>query len=300
MRVSSLRSPVRCFCRSAALSPRMWRWSQAGADWGLPVMAGNLGCRERNPAGRGPASRHPQVGDRGPAGSIREFDPVSRERVPLAGHPVSTGAACPWESWSVGGRCRPNARRYRLPGWGPGSVERRKFREQAYVSAEQPTPAQGARFPPAHAHPCRPGRPFQPPPQGPQEPRRLRRGSSALPVLPIGATVVPAAHRLTEPDAFRRASRQGRRSASRTVVTHLWTPGGDEPPRVGFVVSRAVGNAVVRNRVKRRLRHLVREHLASLPGSAVLVVRSLPAAAAASSSELGADLVRCLDRAGRS
>jgi ribonuclease P protein component len=66
---------------------------------------------------------------------------------------------------------------------------------------------------------------------------------------------------------------------------------------VGFVVSRAVGNAVVRNRVKRRLRHLVREHLASLPGSAVLVVRALPAATTASSLELGADLARCLKRA---
>jgi ribonuclease P protein component len=118
-----------------------------------------------------------------------------------------------------------------------------------------------------------------------------------LPVSPIGATVVPATHRLTDPESFRQASRLGRRTASRTVVTHLWTPGGDESPRVGFVVSRAVGNAVVRNRVKRRLRHLVREQLASLPASAVLVVRALPAAAAASSSELGADLARCVEHA---
>jgi ribonuclease P protein component len=110
----------------------------------------------------------------------------------------------------------------------------------------------------------------------------------------IGATVVPAAHRLTDPDAFRQASRQGRRTASRTLVTQWWTPDGDEPSRVGFVVSKAVGNAVVRNRVKRRLRHLVREHLEGLPGSAVLVVRALPASAAASSAELGADLARCL------
>jgi len=113
----------------------------------------------------------------------------------------------------------------------------------------------------------------------------------------IGATVVPATQRLTDPEAFRQAGRQGRRTSSRTVVVHLWTPDGDESPRVGFVVSKAVGNAVVRNRVKRRLRHLVREHLSSLPGSAVLVVRALPAAAAARSSELGADLARCLEHA---
>jgi ribonuclease P protein component len=62
------------------------------------------------------------------------------------------------------------------------------------------------------------------------------------------------------------------------------------------VVSRAIGNAVIRNRVKRRLRHLAREHVSSLPGTAVLVVRALPAAATASHQELGADLERCLDR----
>ena len=79
------------------------------------------------------------------------------------------------------------------------------------------------------------------------------------------------------------------------VARHDETAGTD-PPRVGLVVSKAVGNAAVRNRVKRRLRHLAREHLASLPGSAVLVVRALPAAGTASHAELGADLARCLER----
>lgn len=68
------------------------------------------------------------------------------------------------------------------------------------------------------------------------------------------------------------------------------------PARVGFVVSKAVGNAVTRNRVKRRLRHLAREHVSSLPGSAVLVVRALPEAAMAAYPELEADLARCLQR----
>jgi ribonuclease P protein component len=104
------------------------------------------------------------------------------------------------------------------------------------------------------------------------------------------------AHRLTGADSFRAATR-GRRAASRTLVVHLAVPDGDpEPARVGFVVSKAVGNAVVRNHVKRRLRHLAREHVHVLPGSAVLVVRALPAAAAATSAELGSDLARCLGR----
>lgn len=96
---------------------------------------------------------------------------------------------------------------------------------------------------------------------------------------------------------FRQAVRRGRRSGGRLLVVHLWI--GDEletPTRVGFVVSRTVGNAVIRNRVKRRLRHLARERVSSLPGAAVLVVRALPAAAEASYDDLGAELDRNLDR----
>jgi ribonuclease P protein component len=77
---------------------------------------------------------------------------------------------------------------------------------------------------------------------------------------------------------------------------HLWRGDGSDPARVGFVVSKAVGPAVVRNRVKRRLRHLARESLTALPGSAVLVVRANPAAADATYQELRADLDRCLQR----
>ena len=63
-----------------------------------------------------------------------------------------------------------------------------------------------------------------------------------------------------------------------------------------LVEPMAVGNAAVRNRVKRRLRHQAREHVTTLPGSAVLVVRALPAAAQASYEELATDLARSLQR----
>jgi ribonuclease P protein component len=66
------------------------------------------------------------------------------------------------------------------------------------------------------------------------------------------------------------------------------------PARAGFVVSKAVGNAVVRNRVRRRLRHLVRPLLADLPDGATLVVRALPAAAGASFATLAGDLESAL------
>lgn len=126
--------------------------------------------------------------------------------------------------------------------------------------------------------------------------------------------MLAAGNRLTDPEGFRAASRRGHRAGARTVVTHLLLPteqqvvgmsgppsaaapvAAQPDPRVGFVVSKAVGNAVTRNRVKRRLRHAVRERLAVLPSGSVLVVRALPAAGPASYLELAGDLERCLER----
>ena len=113
--------------------------------------------------------------------------------------------------------------------------------------------------------------------------------------------MLSAVHRLTDSDGFRRAVRKGRRAGCSTMVLHLWVDPDAEPGpvQVGFTVSKAVGNAATRNRVKRRLRHLTREHLPALeglPGRAALVVRALPASAEASYAALGADLGRTLDR----
>ena len=64
-----------------------------------------------------------------------------------------------------------------------------------------------------------------------------------------------------------------------TLVVHAGRVDGSDGTRVGFVVSKQVGNAVVRNRVKRRLRHLAADQLPSTPPGLDLVVRALPAAA---------------------
>ena len=117
--------------------------------------------------------------------------------------------------------------------------------------------------------------------------------------------MLAAEHRLRDSDTFRRAVRSGRRAGGAAVVTHVLAsaPHDDqvprEPTRVGFIVSKAVGNAVVRNRVKRRLRHLIKDRLAALPAGSIVVVRALPGAADCTSSELGAEIDRCLLKAAR-
>jgi ribonuclease P protein component len=103
---------------------------------------------------------------------------------------------------------------------------------------------------------------------------------------------------------FTLAVRTGARAGRPLVVGHLLvrpeknTDGTHdaEPARVGFVVSRAVGSAVTRNRVKRRLREVMRGYLQLLPGGSLLVVRANAAAAHARQSDLAADLDLVISR----
>ncbi|MQA16110.1 MAG: ribonuclease P protein component [Pseudonocardiaceae bacterium] len=110
--------------------------------------------------------------------------------------------------------------------------------------------------------------------------------------------MLPPDARLTRRADFATALRRGRRATPGRLVAHLAHCDGDRShgARVGFVVSRSVGGAVVRHRVQRKLRHLVRDRLGRLPAGTLLVVRALPPAAAASSAVLGRDLDSALDR----
>ena len=92
--------------------------------------------------------------------------------------------------------------------------------------------------------------------------------------------------------------RNGSRAGRPLVVGHLLvrSDAAAEPARIGFVVSRAVGPAVTRNRVKRRLRELMRGYLHCLPGGSLLVVRANAAAAHASQPDLAADLDSVISR----
>lgn len=74
-------------------------------------------------------------------------------------------------------------------------------------------------------------------------------------------------------------------------------PGADErAPRFGFIISKQVGNAVVRNTVRRRLKAICAELRDSVPQGTDVVIRALPASAGADFAELHADVTRCLGR----
>jgi ribonuclease P protein component len=114
--------------------------------------------------------------------------------------------------------------------------------------------------------------------------------------------VLPAAARLRQRAEFTTTVRGGHRGRSGLLAVHVdlsltGDPALRAPTRVGFVVSKAVGGAVVRNRVLRRLRHLMAVRLDRVPGGSRVVVRAFPPAAAANSADLAAALDAALGQA---
>ncbi|MEO3972777.1 ribonuclease P protein component [Streptomyces sp. CAU 1734] len=116
--------------------------------------------------------------------------------------------------------------------------------------------------------------------------------------------MLPTENRLRRREDFATAVRRGRRAGRPLLVVHLRSgstdphaPGESAPPAcAGFVVSKAVGGAVVRNKVKRRLRHLIRDRLTELPPGSLVVVRALPGAGDADHAQLARDLDAALQR----
>src|SRR5215467_12952339 len=91
---------------------------------------------------------------------------------------------------------------------------------------------------------------------------------------------------------FELTVRRGSRAGRPLLTGYLLVRAGEAAcdPLVGFVVSKAVGNAVVRNKVRRRLRSVLRGYLPTLPGGSLLVVRAHPQAASARQADLAAEL----------
>jgi ribonuclease P protein component len=122
-------------------------------------------------------------------------------------------------------------------------------------------------------------------------PGAARAVPDCQPESPRSTTVLPRSLRMRSSKEFRRTTRRGVRVSRPTLVVHAvhLDEQLDDGPRIGFVVSSAVGNAVTRNRVKRRLRHLAVAHVANRSagigpekageGKIGIVVRALPRAA---------------------
>jgi ribonuclease P protein component len=75
---------------------------------------------------------------------------------------------------------------------------------------------------------------------------------------------------------FRATMRTGRRVTSEHAIVYVADREPGEASRFGFVVARSVGNAVVRNHLRRQLRAIAHELVSRGFGGADVVVRALP------------------------
>ncbi len=114
--------------------------------------------------------------------------------------------------------------------------------------------------------------------------------------------VLPARYRMSSSRDFAVAVKSGRRAGRTALVVHLAAAraeasrvSGTDPvmwggPRVGLVVSKAVGNAVTRHSVARRLRAAAGTVVDEVDPQALIVIRALRPAADVGATELAAQL----------
>ena len=99
------------------------------------------------------------------------------------------------------------------------------------------------------------------------------------------------ANRIVTATDYRRLVRSGRRARGSVLLAYARRTRPDEPLRVGVIVARTVGNAVVRNRVRRRIK-AVGWSLAQEVRGMDVVIRALPSAAGADFAAIDSEVRR--------
>lgn len=98
------------------------------------------------------------------------------------------------------------------------------------------------------------------------------------------------ANRVVTAAEFRTVVRRGRRVPTSTAVYHRLATSPERPLRFGVIVSKGVGNAVERNRVRRRLKALGRSVVDAGRSGEDVVIRVIPGEAQRNWDSLSADM----------
>jgi ribonuclease P protein component len=114
---------------------------------------------------------------------------------------------------------------------------------------------------------------------------------------PARSLSFPKSRRLTEAWQFERVRKEGHAQHGHLLMLAALAGKEVDSLRAGFVTSRKIGGAVVRNRVRRRLREIVRKHQHEIVESRWVVTVARPSAARASYGELEDEWLRLAKRA---
>jgi ribonuclease P protein component len=107
-------------------------------------------------------------------------------------------------------------------------------------------------------------------------------------------------NRIVTGDDYRAVVRRGRRVVAGNTVSYISMNPNGGPPRFGFIVAKTVGNAVVRNTVRRRLKAASFAALTRTAEGTDIVIRALPRAADAPYAALASEVDRVVDTPARS
>lgn len=109
----------------------------------------------------------------------------------------------------------------------------------------------------------------------------------------------PRACRLVHRKDYDAVYREGRRRSSREFTVFV-RPNGQQVSRFGWSIKKALGTAVRRNRIRRRIREIVRLHRQEIPPGWDIVIHPRSSAATANFSAISRELLGLIPRATKS
>ena len=169
--------------------------------------------------------------------------------------------------------------------------ERQNRSRETHLSTAQQAPQAHARIPQAYVDQERPARPRVAPSQRPQTPHsRLTEPSAMRPYVSLRGR-----------REFATTMRRGAFASAPVLTVHAFAPAAKSAgkPKVGVIVTRKVGKAVVRNRIRRRCKAIL-ETLLRPDDARWFVVTCRPAAAQARFADLHRQLSSALPNAAKS
>lgn len=164
--------------------------------------------------------------------------------------------------------------------------------DEADLSTEQSATETNSRLSRSYEHPDRPRRHQAAPRQGAQAPDRLDSSQAAPPLARRDR--LPRTRRIRKRREFLRIQRFGRKLGRPGHLVVLVMSPKAGLSRIGITTSRKVGNAVVRNRIKRRVRDYFRRHQHEISPPQDVVVIARESAARVPYASLARDLSHAL------
>jgi len=116
-------------------------------------------------------------------------------------------------------------------------------------------------------------------------------------MTPAGSFSFPKSRRLTKASEYEHVKQKGFTRRGKLLMLNVVAVENSGPCRAGFIASRRIGGAVVRNRVRRRLREIVRQHQHELREGFWIVLVARRDAAEANYRPLEHELLRLAKRA---